>query len=450
MQPLVPCPRCGVSLPAHAAFCNACGAALGASAPMQALAAPAAPRAMGLRPGFVPAGRGMAVCHGCGVVAPTKRNTCSLCERPIGTSIEAVPPRADGCVWAFIRSEMKCRQCGQKAPIDEPDLDGTITCPHCNALQAFDVSAWEEALAHAHAVADLAGPDPEGRLPTPGVSIAGRSPYTPIGIEKTFATLSLSGMSIEDGVIRTRNLELTAAPGQPLCKKCGSPLDATRSGNDVITRCVGCGESARYANDPRLGDHSSSLVCVVADALRSDKVEARLDQTSAGMVIALKCPSCGGSLTALEGQHFVDCQFCKTSCRIPSRTLLALKKGKTTPDTWWALFRGPSEKRREIERGGREDEDEDEDDSSPRARPLAAALPSGGGGLEPPPAVTDPTTAAAQLALHVFLPLVVLALVSVLFYKSFDNWRQGYLSSEVPPPPGAPTLNLPMPGGRAP
>jgi Zn finger protein HypA/HybF involved in hydrogenase expression len=399
----------------------------------------------------------MAVCHGCGVIAPTKRSTCSLCERPIGTSIEAVPPRADGCVWAFVRTEMKCRQCGQAAPLDEPDVDGTVTCPHCNALQAFDVSTWQDALAHAHALADLAGPDPEGRLPTPGVSIAGRNPYTPIGLDKTFATLSLSGMSIEGGVIRSRNLEVTAAPGQPLCTKCGSPIEVSRAGDTVTTRCVGCGESARYAQDPRLGQHSEALVCVVADALRSDKVEARLDQTSAGMVIALKCPSCGGGLTALEGQHFVDCRFCKTSCRIPSRTLLALKKGKTTPDTWWALFRGPSPKRREIEGGGREGDDDDDDDDdtgSRRRRELEAAAAArarrGGGGLESPPAEPDPTTAAVQLAMHVFIPLVVLAVVSVLFYKTFQNWHQGYLSTEVPPSAGAPALNGSPWNGRGP
>ena len=80
------------------------------------------PAPIGLRPGFVPAGRGMAVCHGCGVIAPTKRGTCVLCEKTIGTSIEAVPPRADRCVWAYVRTEMKCRQCGQKAPIDEEIL----------------------------------------------------------------------------------------------------------------------------------------------------------------------------------------------------------------------------------------------------------------------------------------------------------------------------------------
>lgn len=426
----------------HASFCNACGAAL---SPGSLMAAPqrAAPQAVGLRPGFVPAGRGMAVCHGCGAIAPSKRNTCSLCEKPIGTSIEAVPPRADGCVWAYVRSEMKCRQCGQNAPIDEPDVDGTVTCPHCSAMQAFDVSAWQEALAHAHAVADLSGPDPEGRVPTPGVSVAGRNPYTPLGIDKTFATLTLSGMSISEGVMRTRNLEVTAAAGQPLCKKCGSPLDASVAGAEVTTRCVGCGDGARYTNDPRIGEHSAALVCVVADALRSDKPEARLDQTSAGMVIALKCPSCGGSLTALEGQHFVDCTFCKTSCRIPSRTLLALKKGKTTPDTWWALFRGPSQKRREIERGGQRDDDDDDDDQDDdedsaarrRAELVAAARARagrGGGGLESPPAEPERATAAAQLAMHVFLPLVMLVVVAVLFYKSFDNWRQGYLSTEVP------------------
>jgi len=444
------CPRCNTGLPNGAVFCNLCGAQIDAAAmpPRQAafgrqpLAQPqpfAAPSSA--RPGFVAAGRGMAICHRCGIIAPTKRSTCARCEAPIGTSLEAVPFASDGSLWAQVRCKITCRQCGQPSAIDEPELDGTITCPQCNAMQAFDTSAWEEAFAFAHGVVDLAGPDPEGRFPTPGRPLTRANPHSSIGVQHTFGEISLSGMAIEGGVQKTRNLQLACSPGHPLCKKCGCAL-ATQVGRDSLeTRCPSCGDGATYSLDGRMPQLTPGLIGAAAEALRSDRREAHLDQTSAGMVISLKCPQCGAGLSVLQGAHSVDCTFCNTSCRVPSRTLLALKKGVSEPAPWWVLFRGPSQKRAQLERGG-DDEDggaaidiealvRQAQKQGKQKRNLADLLNKGG--IEPAPSEEEPTSRILRWGVHIAVPLLVLALVALVgYWKILGAWAHGNTSYEVP------------------
>lgn len=388
---------------------------------------------MAARPGFVAAGRGMAVCHHCGIIAPTQRQTCSRCERPIGTSLEAVPPSEDGTLWAHVRCTFTCRQCGQASPLDEPELDGVVSCPHCNATQAFDVSAWEEGLAHAHAVVDLAGPGPEGRFPTPGTSIAGRNPFADLGVGHTSAELRLSGMSIENGVVKTRNLWVEASPGHPLCQRCGSPLGAQLLGSELVTRCVGCGDGARYAVDPRVPRLTPGLRGIAADALRADRRDARLDQTSAGMVMSLRCPQCGAGLTVPEGAHGVECTFCKTSCRIPSRTLLALKQGDREPAPFWVLFSGPSAQRRELERGDLVTGVSAAAVAQAGRRVAASLGLASASGIEPAPKEETPASARLRLAVNVVVPLALVALVGLVgFWKIVGAWAEGRTSHDVP------------------
>ncbi len=443
------CPRCSTALPEGAGFCNLCGAQVGAGPPRQQAfgAQPAFGGAQpfaaptSARPGFVAAGRGMSVCHRCGIVAPTKRSTCARCEAPIGTSLEAVPFASDGSLWAEVRCKITCRQCGQASAIDEPELDGTITCPQCNAMQAFDTSAWEEAFAFAHGIVDLAGPEPEGRFPTPGRPLGASNPHASIGVQHTFGEISLSGMSIEGGVQKTRNLQLAASPGHPLCKKCGCPLAAQVGGDTLATRCPGCGDGATYALDARLPRLTPGLVGAAAEALRSDRRDARLDQTSAGMVISLKCPQCGAGLSVMHGAHSVDCTYCNTSCRVPSRTLLALKKGVSEPSPWWVMFRGPSPKRAELERG-------EADDDAPQAIDVEALVREAQkkgkqrqklselmnkGGIEAAPSEEDPTSKIIRWAVHIAVPLLVLALVVLVgYWKILGAWAHGNTSYEAP------------------
>jgi hypothetical protein len=42
-------------------------------------------------------------------------------------------------------------------PLNHLDVDGGVLCGRCGLDQAFDVSAWQKALRHAHAVAEMFG-----------------------------------------------------------------------------------------------------------------------------------------------------------------------------------------------------------------------------------------------------------------------------------------------------
>jgi len=390
----------------------------------------------------------MSVCHACGALAPSKLSSCEVCSQPIGSSLEAVPPRSDELSFVQVRTQIKCRQCGTDFPLDEPELEESVTCPRCNTTQAFDRDAWGEAFEHAHVVGDVYGPRGE-RFRR---SLAGKDPHEAVGETTAIAELRLTGMSIEGGVMKTRNLRARCAPGQPLCQKCGSPREpqeiaGLRGAPELQMRCVGCGDTARYAI-PSVGRSlAPGLVGFVAEALRVDRPEARLDQTSAGMVVALKCPSCGGGLNVTPGSHVAVCAFCKTEARIASRTLLALKSFDAEPGAWWAVFRGDAALRGRLARGESSDDDAP---SSLRDIMLAKSSSAGldaqllalmtmadapGGDKVLSRAVGEkvkdieddqsPWEARKEWAIQLILPLVMLVVVSPLFYGKILNWAAG-------------------------
>ncbi|GAB4205467.1 MAG: hypothetical protein OHK0013_21370 [Sandaracinaceae bacterium] len=445
-----PCPRCGAALPSGAAFCDRCGADVRAAAALAASAHAAQP-VMRARPGFVAVGRGMSVCHACGALAPSARTSCEVCSQPIGSSLEAVPPRSDDLSFAQVRVRITCRQCGGTFPLDEPELDEAVTCPRCSTTQAFDLGAWSEAFAHAHLVADLYGPRgaafrrslPAGRDPSPG-----------LGESTAISELILSGMSIDAGVMRTRNLHAACAPGHPLCKKCGSPrepmpLAGMRGAPELQMKCVGCGDTARYAIPSAAPGLAPTLVGFVAEALRVDRPEARLDGTSAGLVIALRCPSCGAGLNVTPGSHVAVCTFCKTEARIASRTLLALRSVGGEPEPWWAIFRGDAPGRAGLLAGPASGADPmlslremmaADSVGDARLAALLAMAEAPGGDKVLNRAVADkvkpieddisPRGKRLEWALQLTIPAILLVLVSPIFYRQILRWARGAVSVE--------------------
>lgn len=452
--PTFPCPRCSAPLPAGAAFCNRCGADARAAA---ALAAQAPPP-MRARPGFVAVGRGMSVCHGCGALAPTQRTSCEVCTKPLGSSLEAVPARADALSFVQLRTTVTCRQCGSGFPLDEPELGEAVTCPRCNTLQAFDLEVWGEAFAHAHLVGDVYGP----RGAAFRQSLGHDDPSPGLGRDSAVSEITRSGMTMDQGVMRTRNLRACCAPGQPLCDKCGSPREPseTRSARgepELELRCVGCGDTARYATPPIARVLAPSLVGIVAEALRVDRPEAQLDKTSAGMVIALRCPSCGGGLHVTPGSHVAVCSFCKTEARIASRTLLALKSVEAEPQPWWAIFRGDAASRSTLVRrhAPTPSREQPHDDSLESRLLVLQTLAEGPGGakaiqeaiaakVKDPEDDLRPHDTRREWALQLVLPAIAVAIVSPLFYQQALRWIDAArtvttapAASSPPPYPGA-------------
>lgn len=199
-----------------------------------------------------PIATGIRICPGCGIIAPLGRTACSVCNAPFGAPGATAPvaagrfgPMLFACVHGC---DFTCSACGKRSPLATIDVDGQVECMCCGIAQAFDAVQWTDALGHAHDVADLAGPNPEGQTPVPGRSIAGRSRHAKIGTEFTSSTKTQSSMIMDARGTRSHSLRTTVSPGHPLCATCHVPLDVMLEANAITpTRCPRCNDSATYA-----------------------------------------------------------------------------------------------------------------------------------------------------------------------------------------------------------
>jgi hypothetical protein len=303
-----------------------------------------------------------------------------------------------------VRCTFLCHACNFDAPLDHLDVDGAVECIACGVRQRFEVEGWRGALEAADAVGDLAGPDPEGRTPHPTVWIGNDNPYADIGATRTFHAHTESSGGL--GTL-LQTLHLSAAPGEPACRRCRVPLEVTlRAPGDVATRCPGCGDAATYATPPDARGVTSSLLGVIADEHRTDRPRAR--ESAAGAVQSLSCPGCGGPLT-LEGRdRAVVCPFCKAPCLVPARAVARATSGAPAPRLWWMLFRGPSPLRQSLESG-----------DGFAGKVAAAAAPGGGGAgvggfmgpagkRRPPPVGEKPGVYEAAMVEGVDVPQLLL------------------------------------------
>ena len=335
------CPNCHRELPAHAAFCLGCGAELRGDEddrPTEDPDAPSDEAREGSR----------RLCPTCGVTAPEERRSCEWCEGALDRPIEA-PVLDDGTYPVAVRCHFQCRSCGHMSPLNQLDLDGTVRCLRCGLDQVFDVGSWVAALNHAHGVGDLAGPEPEGRHPHPRVSIAGDNPLASIGRYRTSARMSQTGTSVEDGMVVPRSLRIDASPGHPLCPDCDVPVALSASGGTLTTRCGTCGTAASYEVDPEARRLCPGLRGVAAEAARGDRPRVRLAEAGPEGASVIRCPGCGAAMKGIGDAPTATCEFCQTVARVPGQVRHELFDHEPDAETWWLLFQGPSNHRREIE-----------------------------------------------------------------------------------------------------
>jgi hypothetical protein len=331
-------------------------------------------------------------CPTCGVVAPTAMRHCRVCEGDLSSPRE-IPANHDGTFWVAIRAHFQCRSCGHLSPLNQLDMDGTVQCGHCGLEQAFDVDSWDEALAHAHATGDLAGPAPEGRHPHPRIALTGDNPMARLGVDQVQRDSTQTGTVERDGMVLSRSLRVDTGPGHPPCKACGEPLDHAHRDGKLSTRCSGCGATMACELPHGGAGRCEGLRGVLADDLRVDRPQVKLER-SAG-AIALACPGCGAALAdAVEGK-VVSCGFCNAVSLIPDRLLLRYLDRKPPSETWWLLFEGPSPLRGELEACVFEDKE------------------------QPAVAKADelPRPLFARVFTTVVIPLVILAVMGVLAYS---------------------------------
>src|SRR5262249_52321233 len=157
------------------------------------------------------------------------------------------------------------------APLDGLDADGAVECGLCGLRQRLEVSSWSSALEHAHAVGDLAGPDPEGRTPHPSLWIGSENTLATVGDQRTFEQATSGVLSLE------------ASPGNPVCSKCAVPVMTSVTGpGAVATHCSRCGEGATYALGEAALGLGTGVVGAVAPEHRTDRPRARAFTNEAG------------------------------------------------------------------------------------------------------------------------------------------------------------------------
>jgi hypothetical protein len=278
------------------------------------------------------------ICRHCGVVAPQQAEACASCGRPIVEARVQVQPQGPDLFWVAVKCGFTCNQCKFLAPLDGLDADGAADCAHCGLRQRFEATAWRTALAFAHAVGDLAGPDPEGRAPHPVVWIGDLNPHAKIGASLTFAHAGEASPVVD----------IHAAPGHPVCRRCRVPLVThVTSPGAVTTRCPTCNDEARYTLVDAARATHPALIAAVADEHRSDRPRAQPMPTQAG-VVALKCPGCGAPLSLSGDEKVQTCSYCKASCFVAGKNLARFHHKTPEPEIWWLLFQGPSEERAKL------------------------------------------------------------------------------------------------------
>jgi hypothetical protein len=341
--------------------------------------------------------QGIRVCPGCGVIAPFGRTACGVCETPFGPAAPVAPGRVGSLLFACIHGcDFTCKACGIRSPLGTIELEGQVECWGCGLNQAFDAVQWTDALGHAHDVADLSGPNPEGQNPVPGRPIAGRSKHAAIGTQYTSSTKTQNSLIMDGNGTRTHSLRTTVSPGHPLCKTCRVPLEVSIEASGATrTRCPRCSDSATYTLPANAASTCGALRGIVAGEQRTDQPIARVTRGQGG-VEAPGCPQCGAALAAGDGD-IVKCTFCSITARVPGKLARRQRKGQAPKmEPFWVLLDGISPGRKKLLQGRDEDDDDDDDDDDDQAFAPSGFGPGGFGPPGYPPQATPGVPAWAH------------------------------------------------------
>ena len=301
------------------------------------------------RPPSGPVPSPLCVCPGCGVIAPTARTSCVLCEAPFPPAPLVAAGGVGEAVFARVNeSDFECRGCGLRSPVSLA-FHAEAECHRCGLVQAFAPGQWEEAIETAHGVADLSGPDPEGRFRGVGPSIAAKNPRKSLGLEHTRTEHTQSTTIFEGGTMKRLTLRVSVSPGHPVCAACHVPLGVAIDGRgNAETRCPRCGDRAAYALPAGAAEKAPMLRAAIGPDQRTDRPAAKIARGDAAGVAAIQCPSCGAALAVTPGAELATCQFCRTTSRV-ARRAFARASGAAPPfEPFWVLLQGPSKQRGEL------------------------------------------------------------------------------------------------------
>jgi len=388
------------------------------------------------------------ICAGCGIIAPTQRSQCSVCNAPFppqplfGPGRAGMPPCVLVCVHL---ADFTCKACGIRSPLATVDADGEAECMGCGLRQAFDVVQWTDALGFAHGVGDLSGHNTD--------PVAARSRHAKIGTEFTSSTKTQNAMIMDGSGTRNHSLKTSVSPGHPVCKTCHVPLEISLEGPTTRTRCPHCNDTATYGLPNGAVAAYPPLKGVIANEQRTDRPIAKLGRTQAG-VESIVCPQCGAGINAGAGSELEKCTYCNLAVRIPGTLARQQRRGAVPKmDPFWILLEGPSIGRQRLTRGKPEDPDDDDFASSPELpfmgqvggqqfvvvppgaqNPYAQQQgPYGSGPMMPMMQAAPPKKSGAGAIIAI---VVILAVVMVAGGAGAAFWLLG--SADADDPPAAP------------
>jgi hypothetical protein len=301
----------------------------------------------------------------------------------------------DSVHWVELTVEIKCTACSQTSPINHLDLDGMFYCVSCGREMPFDEDLWgEDVLFVASATGDqfwtklrAFPPWPTGKPSEDDDSEdwcekwqAIQPVFAELGTTKARVRITSGGMVIAAGVMKARSVTAEAFPGHPLCPSCHVPLHVSfPSRGQVVAQCSRCGTTSSYRVPEAAFEQCQELVGVIAPDHSEGRPPVRLEAQPGTAAIAIRCGNCSAALSLTPGEHFVTCQYCKTTSVVPNRVMAQAQRG-AKPEPWWVAFRAPSAMRQRLAESvakggassrGDEDDGDDHTDRSENVRPPA-------------------------------------------------------------------------------
>ena len=238
------------------------------------------------------------ICASCGGGLGASSSSCKMCGAEVTESSLLVPPLSDGRYWVAVTYRFECRSCGNSSPLDYLPSE-EASCLTCGMREKQSFAAWKCFVAHAKAVGDLAGPNPEGRS-------RGR---VEIGHLNEFRTVGHQHSFVERNIVDCgREKVLRAAPGHPLSKD-KTPLEIVSLGaTEIVVAGPVTGERVAYEIPPlskKLG-----VLAVLAEPHAKDCHVACLEEGSS--TLAITCAVCSAALTMNELKSI---EIGRESCR---------------------------------------------------------------------------------------------------------------------------------------
>lgn len=308
------------------------------------------------------------ICGSCGAQVPRRKNACEVCQAS-ALSVREVPTNDSVGVFVRATASFRCRSCGQRSAFEGFDVDGTVDCDHCGMTQAYDLGVWSEAFRFVHGLTDL------GRSPaTDPDTLAGmQNPFAEAGETRAVYTFTTSGLTTVDGVQRTASLDLSVALAHPLCPRCQGVLELRDASGLLETACTACGDRASYRVPESPYRIQPLPTAVVEGSARSDAAPVKVEGDAGAL--AIRCPSCSASLAATGTDSLIACTYCRTLCRIPARTLHALRPKGAAPAPFFVAFRGSSLLRRKLQDEARAAQSAREGSQKIEAFPMIPSTP---------------------------------------------------------------------------